>query len=196
MAGVAHELNNPLAVVVAGAVLLEEIDHPPTRAAATKIRAAAERCARIVRTFLAMARLRPPERSPIVLNDLITAALDVLRYGLRTSGIEVVLALEPDLPPISVDADQIHQVFMNLLVNAQQALQDQPPPRWIRIASRLDLGANALHVVVANNGPGIPEAVRARLRALFHHQARGRRYRGRTLVEPRDHRGPWRYAHA
>lgn len=109
-----------------------------------------------------MARQRPPERSPIVLTDLITAALDVLGYGLRTSGIEVVLALEPDLPPISGDADQIHQVFMNLLVNAQQALQDRPPPRRIRIASRLDLGANALHIVVADNGPGIPQAVRAR----------------------------------
>jgi len=109
LAGVAHELNNPLAVVVARAVLLEESDHAPTRAAAAKIRAAAERCARIVRTFLAMARQRPPERTPIVLNDLIAAALDVLGYGLRTSGIEVVLALEPNLPPISGDADQIHQ---------------------------------------------------------------------------------------
>ncbi|MGH8582906.1 MAG: ATP-binding protein, partial [Gammaproteobacteria bacterium] len=163
LAGVAHELNNPLAVLVARAVLLEESDHPATRAAAAKIRAAAERCARIVRTFLAMARQRPPERGPIVLNDLITAALDVLGYGLRTSGIEVVLALELDLPPISGDADQIHQVFMNLLVNAQQALQDRPPPRRIRIASRLDLGANALHVVVADNGPGISQAVRARV---------------------------------
>ncbi|MGH8478953.1 MAG: ATP-binding protein [Gammaproteobacteria bacterium] len=163
LAGVAHELNNPLAVVVARAVLLEEADHPPTRAAAKRIRAAAERCARIVRTFLAMARQRPPERSPIVLNDLITAALDVLGYGLRTSGIGVALALEPDLPSISADADQIHQVFMNLFVNAQQALQDRPPPRRIRIASRLDPGGKAIRVVVADNGPGIPEAARARI---------------------------------
>ncbi len=163
LAGVAHELNNPLAVVVARAVLLEEADHPPTRAAAAKIRAAAERCARIVRTFLAMARQRPPERGPIVVNDLTTAALDVLGYGLRTSGIEVALALEPDLPSISADADQIHQVFMNLLVNAQQALQDWSPPRRIQIASRLDPGGNAIRVVVADNGPGIPEALRARV---------------------------------
>ncbi|MGQ0591791.1 MAG: ATP-binding protein [Gammaproteobacteria bacterium] len=163
LAGVAHELNNPLAVVVARAVLLEEADHPATRAAAAKIRAAAERCARIVRTFLAMARQRPPERGPIVVNDLITAALDVLGYGLRTSGIEVALALQPDLPSISADADQIHQVFMNLLVNAQQALQERPPPRRIRIASRLDPGGKAIRVVVADNGPGIPEALRARV---------------------------------
>ena len=163
LAGVAHELNNPLAVVVARAVLLEEADHPATRAAAAKIRAAAERCARIVRTFLAMARQRPPERGPIVVNDLITAALDVLGYGLRTSDIEVALALDPGLPSISADADQIHQVFMNLLVNAQQALQDRPPPRRIQIASQLDPGGNAIRVVVADNGPGISEALRARV---------------------------------
>ena len=62
LAGVAHELNNPLSVVVARAVMLEEQGDPATRAAAVKIRAAAERCARIVRTFLAMARQQRPER--------------------------------------------------------------------------------------------------------------------------------------
>src|SRR4030095_3969821 len=62
LAGVAPELNNPLSVVVARAVMLEERGDPATRAAAVKIRAAADRCARIVRTFLAMARQQRPQR--------------------------------------------------------------------------------------------------------------------------------------
>ena len=80
LAGVAHELNNPLSVVVARAVLLEEQGNPATQAAALKIRTAAERCARIVRTFLAMARQQQPERGPVAINDVVSAALDITGY--------------------------------------------------------------------------------------------------------------------
>src|SRR5262249_45875566 len=75
LAGVAHELNNPLSVVVARAVLLEEQGYPPAQAAAMKIRTAAERCARIVRSFLAMARQQEPERGPPAINHVLLAAL-------------------------------------------------------------------------------------------------------------------------
>ena len=101
LAGVAHELNNPLSVVVARAVLLEEQGDPATQAAALKIRTAAERCARIVRTFLAMARQQQPERGPVAINDVVFAALDIAGYAVRTSGIEVQLDLAPDLPLIA-----------------------------------------------------------------------------------------------
>ena len=77
LAGVAHELNNPLSVVVARAAILEERDDPGTREAASKIRAAAERCARIVRTFLAMARQQQPERVPVTISEVVAAALDI-----------------------------------------------------------------------------------------------------------------------
>src|SRR4029077_13719697 len=93
LAGVAHELNNPLSVVVARAVLLEEQGDSATQAAALKIRTAAERCARIVRTFLAMARQQRPERGPVAVNEVVTAALDIASYALRTSSVEVKLDL-------------------------------------------------------------------------------------------------------
>jgi PAS domain S-box-containing protein len=163
LAGVAHELNNPLSVVVARAVLLEEQGDAATQAAALKIRTAAERCARIVRTFLAMARQQQPERGPVAINDVITAALDMTAYAIRTSGIDVSLALAPDLPLILADADQLHQVLLNLVINAQQSLQEHPAPRRIWITSLLDAGGDMLRIAVADNGPGIAPAHRARI---------------------------------
>jgi two-component system NtrC family sensor kinase len=163
LAGVAHELNNPLSVVVARAVLLEEQGDAPTQAAAAKIRTAAERCARIVRTFLAMARQQQRQRGPVAMNEVVLAALDIAAYPVRTSSIGVELDLADDVPLIRGDADQLHQVLLNLIINAQQSLQDHPAPRRLRIASRFDVRANTIRISVADNGPGIPPLVRARI---------------------------------
>jgi PAS domain S-box-containing protein len=163
LAGVAHELNNPLSVVVARAVLLEEQGNPATQTAAAKIRTAAERCARIVRTFLAMARQQPPQRGPVAMNEVVLAALDIAGYALRSSSIDVRLELAQQLPLVLADADQLHQVLLNLIINAQQSLCDQPPPRRIRVTSRAEADADRLLVTVADNGPGIPAHLRARV---------------------------------
>ena len=163
LAGVSHELNNPLSVVVARAVLLEEQGNPAIQTAALKIRTAAERCARIVRTFLAMARQQRPARGPVAINEVVTEALDITAYAVRTSSIDVALDLAEDIPLIHADADQLHQVLLNLIINAQQSLQDQPPPRRIRVASRFDARAEVVRVTVADNGPGIPAHLRARV---------------------------------
>jgi PAS domain S-box-containing protein len=163
LAGVAHELNNPLSVVVARAVLLEEQGDLVTQSAAAKIRTAAERCARIVRTFLAMARQQQPERGPVAINEVVSAALDMTAYAIRTSSIEVVVDLAKDIPLVLADADQLHQVLLNLIINAQQSLQDRPVPRRMRVTSRFDATAHMLSITVADNGPGIPPPLRARV---------------------------------
>jgi PAS domain S-box-containing protein len=162
LAGVAHELNNPLSLVVGYAGLLEEMaPDSSTKERAIKVRVAADRCARIVRTFLAMARNKPRAPSSVQLNQVVEDALDIVAYGLRTADIAVERALAPDLPPVRGDADQLHQVLANLLVNAQQALQTVSPPRRLRIATGTD--GETVWVAIADNGPGIPPSIIKRI---------------------------------
>jgi two-component system NtrC family sensor kinase len=94
---------------------------------------------------------------------VIAAALDIAGYALSTSSIKPALDLARDIPPILADEDQLHQVVLNLIINAQQALQDQPAPRRIRVESRYDPAKDVIRVTVADNGPGIPPQLRARI---------------------------------
>ena len=164
LAGVSHELNNPLTIVTTQASLLEEeTEGTPVAARAEKVRRAAERCSRIVQTFLGMARQKRPERRQVQAADVARAALELTDYSLRTAGIDVAFEAASDLPPLSADADQLHQVLVNLIVNAQHALQEQTGPR--RILLRVAAGAQPGDVCidVEDNGPGIPDDIRRRV---------------------------------
>ncbi|MEQ9639262.1 MAG: PAS-domain containing protein [Alphaproteobacteria bacterium] len=169
LAGVSHELNNPLSVVVGQALLLQETAQDPAIAKrAQKIGNAADRCARIVKTFLAMARQHPPERAAVSLNQMVEAMLEVTGYALRGADVSVELALDEGLPPVWADADQVTQVLTNLIVNAQQALQDKGQPRRLRIRSWHDRHDNRVRLAVYDNGPGIPEENRGRIFEPFY----------------------------
>ncbi|WP_333671918.1 PAS-domain containing protein [Elioraea tepidiphila] len=164
LAGVAHELNNPLSIVVAHATLLEDMagSDPALVARTQKIRSAADRCARIVQTFLGLARRRPPERKPLRIVEVVEAAFDLVGYTLRSAGVTITRDLPADLPSISADADQLVQVMINLLTNAHQALLTRAHPRLLTISghAREDGG---MVLTVADNGPGVPPEVRGRV---------------------------------
>lgn len=169
LAGVAHELNNPLSVVVGRALMLEETaTEPRTKASVQKLRLAAERCARIVKTFLAIARQQPPQRAPVQLNTLVETAVELVGYGLRTADIEVCLELEPELPELLADADQLTQVFTNLIVNAQQALLEVPLPRRLCIVTGWEREAGEVRIEFMDNGPGVAEEIRTRIFEPFY----------------------------
>ena len=166
LAGVAHELNNPLSVVVGRAIMLEDkAEDPGLRDLLGRLRAAAERCARIVRTFLALARDEPRAApQPVNLSVVLDGVLD-LAYGLRSTGIEVERTDAPRLPPALADADQLAQVFLNLVINAQQALETVPPPRKLWVRTRA--GRGVVRVEIADNGPGVPAELRDRVMEPF-----------------------------
>ncbi|UEM21523.1 PAS domain S-box protein [Skermanella mucosa] len=164
LAGVAHELNNPLSVVVGQSVLLEETaPDDPTAQRARKIHRAADRCARIVKTFLSLARRSPPERQEVDLNEIVLAAVELVGYSLRTDGIELALALSPAPARLWGDADQLNQVVTNLVVNARQALQGAPGPRRLEVSVVRVPGPPVIRLTVADNGPGVPAGIRTRI---------------------------------
>jgi PAS domain S-box-containing protein len=164
LAGVAHELNNPLSVVIGQVVLLQEMTKDPALVGrAERIQIAAERCARIVRSFLAMARQRQAERIPVALNAIVETAVELLSYQLRAADIRVELDLDEALPKIIADPDQIHQVLTNLIDNARQALTSVAPRRVIRIATRADRQNGMVEIAISDNGPGVPLNIRERI---------------------------------
>jgi PAS domain S-box len=163
LAGVSHELNNPLAVVVAQSTLLHEFaTDPATKLRAEKVRAAAERCGRIVKSFLGMVRLHPPSQDEMDLNHAVRAAMEVTAYGARSSGISIEADFAKSPLSVMADADHITQVAANFLVNSQHALAAISGERRIKV--RTFRGSNGTcGFSVEDNGPGIPENIRPRI---------------------------------
>jgi two-component system NtrC family sensor kinase len=175
LASVAHELNNPLAVIMMEADLLHEegLCPAPTQSRQRQddvpaepvkaIMQAAERCIRIVRNFLTLARQHPPERQNVALNTVVHGAMELLVYGLQVDTITIDWQLAPALPLLWADPHQLHQVIVNLVTNAHHALREVPLPRRLTLTTRYDPLARGVVLEVADTGPGIPPALQTRL---------------------------------
>ena len=155
--GVAHELNNPLAAIVGFAQLLLMDERPAAdREDLDTIRREAERMAKIVSDLRLIARNTQEETRTTERVDLNEALRHVLRtrgYSLRTANVEVREELDPELPPVLGDGGQLEQVLLNLVVNAEQALEECAGPRCLTL--RTHGGAAGVSVHVVDSGPGI-----------------------------------------
>lgn len=164
LAGVAHELNNPLSIVVGHSLMLrEEAKDPDKIRRIEKISGAAERCAKIVKTFLAMARQQPTKMETTDINAVIKTAVDVAGYGGTVEDVKILCDLNASVPNIVADSDQITQVIINLIINAEQAIAQAGTGDNILVSTDIDKTAKTVEILVTDNGPGIPDKIKARI---------------------------------
>jgi two-component system, NtrC family, sensor kinase len=162
VAGVAHELNNPLTAVVGFSEILGRTAEGKNSNYAEMIFKAALRCKRIVQSLLSFARREQTERKLVSMNDLLEMVLEIIGYALRTGNIEVVTQLQDNLPLALVDTSKIQQVLLNLINNAKEAIETGGQPGRIEIVTETQ--ESNIRVSIRDNGPGIP---REHLRRIF-----------------------------
>jgi signal transduction histidine kinase len=156
VAGIAHELNNPLTSVIGFGELLKEASLGPKHQSYLQyIVRSTERCHKIVQGLLSFARQHPPERRLLSVNELVEAVLEILAYELRTGNIEVHRAFQPELPKIMGDSHQLQQVILNLLNNARQAIEAHQHSGHLYVTT--ESSAAAIRITVEDNGPGISQ---------------------------------------
>ncbi|HEY8370664.1 MAG TPA: ATP-binding protein, partial [Thermodesulfobacteriota bacterium] len=167
VAGVSHELNSPVSIILGQAELLVETPGLPleARASADVIVQQASRAARIVRQLLSFGRRHAPVKQPVCLSSLLRAVAGLVEIDLRVTRvrpIRLVLDLDPALPEITADPHQLEQVFLNILTNARQAIIASG------VGERIEISASrhgrAVRIRFADDGPGIPAHL---LRRIF-----------------------------
>jgi len=157
VSGVAHELNNPLAGISAFAqLLLAEKRFPPDqRTAAETIYSEARRASRIVQNLLTFARQHKAEKGPTAINQVLDDTLELRGYELRVRGIDVRREYDESLPDTMGDAHQLQQVFLNLVTNAEQAME-RSDGHHHRLTVRTRRAGDALRIEIEDTGGGIP----------------------------------------
>ena len=162
VAGVAHELNNPLTAVVGYSELLQDMSTDvKMRENLDRITKSAHRCHKIVHSLLSFARQHAPERKLVQLHSVVDEVLEIMAYDLRTSNVTIVREFASSLPPIMADAHQLQQIFVNILSNARQAIE--PVQRDGRIVVRTRRAGESVVIEFQDNGPGIKPEHLARI---------------------------------
>jgi two-component system NtrC family sensor kinase len=163
-AGVAHEINNPLTAILGFSqrVLKKSHNENLTRDL-ERISGEALRAAKIVQNLLTFARRRKPEKEDCDTNDILQRALELRAYEWRTSNIKVVVDLAPDLPKVRADSHQIQEVFLNLILNAEQAMVEAHQGGTLGIKTCGNKGY--VQIVFSDDGPGI---AKENLSRIFH----------------------------
>jgi PAS domain S-box-containing protein len=161
ISGVAHELNNPLTAILGYSQLLKSEEHVTSRGAdyLEKLYKQAQRTHHIVQNLLSFARQHKPERAPVQLNEILDDTLVLREYDMKLHNIKIHREFDPQLPCTGGDFHQLQQVFLNILNNAVDAIQENSAIQgkggrgeiWIRTA----ITGNQLCIEITDNGPGV-----------------------------------------
>jgi PAS domain S-box-containing protein len=182
VSGVAHELNNPLAAIIAFSQLMRSDERLPDdmKHDAGLLVQEADRTRRIVQNLLDFARARPPERRPTSIAVLVQSVLELQSYALGTNQIVVQVDIPATLPEVDLDRAQLQQVLLNLTINAIQAMRGRDRKSQAHLyvsagvvktrpspgASKADKAADdqaRVRITIRDDGPGVAESARARL---------------------------------
>ena len=154
--GVAHDLNNPLAVISAHAqILLRRADDDGTAGQLREILDAVERCRRIAGDLLGFARRHPVEREPVDVGEVVRATMGLRKRDVELQGVRTTVTIPDTLPRVIADRHQLQQVFLNIVVNAEHALRDGRGSH-LGVAVEVDDPREAVTVRFTNDGPPIP----------------------------------------
>ena len=165
-AGVAHEINNPLAIIITERqILLDLLGQTPKLGEGFKkalleslsqVDVQVQRCKRITQNLLRFSRRTTSVIETLNLNEFLEEVIELMEREARTSGIKFISDLEEGLPPLLTDPSQLQQVFLNLITNAVDA-HDGKPYGSIHISTRSDDQRQGAEVVFADTGSGISQ---------------------------------------
>jgi len=161
-AGVAHEINNPLTTISGWMqiFLADATDDDPTRGQIQSIQEELDRIARIVDRLLAFAQKPQSDYELLAINELLRSVASFLEYQMRNAGVRVETHLSPAVPAVEGNASELKQVFLNLTINARQAM---PDGGVLRIATRPSGEDSWVEIRFEDTGHGVPSEVRERL---------------------------------
>jgi signal transduction histidine kinase len=160
VAGVAHELNNPLTAVMGyGDLLSDDVPAGPARAKLDKLVNESRRMKKIVENLLRFSRQSTMDRQSVDLAPVVKDVLTLREYYAHTRGLEILSDIRSNLPRVAVDEDQFKQILLNLVNNAIDAVEDADGPK--RITVRAFARANRAIVEVEDTGPGFRDLNRA-----------------------------------
>ncbi|MDY7001550.1 MAG: response regulator, partial [Thermodesulfobacteriota bacterium] len=155
-AGAAHEINNPLAIIYARAQLLElKEDDAKKKKNFRQMIEQIERITSILNNLMDFARPAAPRFEPVSLSQILEKSLSLVQGSLKKLNIKVKKRLETDLPPVMGDSHQLEQVFLNLFINAEHAMEETGGV--LTVSTRINAKQNREFVTVADNGVGIPK---------------------------------------
>ena len=168
VSGVAHELNNPLTAVIGYSQLIaikSDLSEKTKKDYLDNIASQGERAKRIIQNLLSFARQHKPEREPIIINQILEKALSLRAYDFKVRNIEIIKDFAPDIPITFADLNQLQQVFLNIVTNAEQAMTEAHGRGKLVIRTRFQSEGNGIdksedgiiEISFSDDGPGIPK---------------------------------------